>query len=205
MTVAEINPKLKNKQRGKTLDEIRDDHVARYRFAVARLITEDLPGYVLDAGCGVGYGSFILAESGFRVVGVDLDGEAIAHGNAHFTHSLVSRKISDVTKWAGENEPSAVVAFEVIEHVENAPGFLREAGRTAKILIGSVPNEDSIPFEAAKYPWHFRHYTPDEIVRVLTDAGWTLEWIGGQRGKHNGDARMGAAEGSRTIVFVATR
>ena len=47
-----------------TLDGFREDHLARYHFAAQRLAGKK----VVDAGCGVGYGSFILAEAGCNVL-----------------------------------------------------------------------------------------------------------------------------------------
>ena len=39
---------------------------------------------VLDAACGEGYGSSLLAASAASVVGVDVSGDAIAHASARY-------------------------------------------------------------------------------------------------------------------------
>jgi len=41
-----------------TLDGIRKDHLARYKWAAKRL-----SGCVYDIGCGIGYGSKILGDA----------------------------------------------------------------------------------------------------------------------------------------------
>src|SRR6186997_360777 len=52
------------------------EHLARYRWAAAAVAGRD----VLDAGCGEGYGSRLLAELGGarRCVGIDIDERTIA-------------------------------------------------------------------------------------------------------------------------------
>ena len=51
-----------------TLDGIRRDHVARYEWAARQLAPESV---VLDAACGVGYGSRVMADAGMTVRGTD--------------------------------------------------------------------------------------------------------------------------------------
>jgi len=50
-------------------------HLKRYEFARPFCVGKD----VLDAGCGVGYGTAYLAETARRVVGVDVDADAIEY------------------------------------------------------------------------------------------------------------------------------
>ena len=50
-------------------------HLRRYAFAQAYCEGKE----VLDAACGVGYGSVALAETAARVVGADVDANAIAY------------------------------------------------------------------------------------------------------------------------------
>src|SRR3546814_15557036 len=67
----------------RSLEGIRDDHVARYRFAAEQLRAHGcrLDNRVVDAGAGCGYGTFILAEAGFRVTAIEQDAGEI--GRAH--------------------------------------------------------------------------------------------------------------------------
>src|ERR1043166_1357811 len=50
-------------------------HVVAYRYAAGLVAGKQ----VLDAGCGEGYGSDLLAASAGDVIGVDLDEAAVAH------------------------------------------------------------------------------------------------------------------------------
>ena len=56
-------------------DNLWSEHVARYAFA--RRYARGLR--VLDAGCGIGYGSAELSQDAAEVVGVDLSPEAIEY------------------------------------------------------------------------------------------------------------------------------
>ena len=60
--------------------EIWYEHWHRYAFA-AQVIQDKR---VLDLACGEGYGSALLGKKNRSVVGVDLDGEAIAHARARY-------------------------------------------------------------------------------------------------------------------------
>src|SRR5438552_18667808 len=67
-------------------------HLKRYEFAAPRCRGAD----VLDAGCGVGYGSAFLGEVAARVVGVDRDEPAIAYARARYGRTNVEFRVADV-------------------------------------------------------------------------------------------------------------
>src|SRR5258708_3320051 len=99
------------RQWGTSLSEIRRDHVERYRWA-----SRICKGLVADLGCGIGYGSKMLADAGCFVNGYDSSEEAIKFGDLHWGHPNVRRKQEDlqyprkfVADWA--------VCFELVEHL----------------------------------------------------------------------------------------
>lgn len=156
------------------LEEIRKDHVNRYRFA-ASLIGEHKR--VLDAACGCGYGSKIIQDVGNRVVGVDVSKEAIAYAEEHYSGpGYILGSILD-KPWVGMFD--ALVSFETIEHLsepEKALKLFRES--VDGVFICSVPNQDLYPFhpdrfEGDDYP-HLRHYTPDEFDAALLAADFKI-------------------------------
>lgn len=123
-----------------------DAHVARYMFATQFIRPGDR---VLDAACGLGYGSAILADATFAdsVLGIDLDPAAVAYATSHYgsTRSRLSFRAMDAQAVA-ELEPESldvVVSFETLEHLSDPDAFLaacRRALTPAGRLIGSVPN-----------------------------------------------------------------
>lgn len=151
---------------GKTEPDLLNEHVARYRFA------EGLVGgrRVVDAGCGAGYGSAILAKHAASVVGLDNSREAIEEARrAAPAADFLQGDCASV----GLRDDSAdvVVAFEVIEHLENWQGMLEEARRILRPdgqLIVSTPNRP----EYAKTrdepnPFHVHEFDYNEYRQAL--------------------------------------
>jgi SAM-dependent methyltransferase len=120
--------------------DLLNEHVARYTFA-ARLARGKR---VLDAGCGAGYGSSELAQTADSVVGVDRAPEAVDFARA--AYGLPNLRFEQASCEALPHPGGSfdlVVAFEVIEHLENWREFLLEARRVlapAGQLIVSTPN-----------------------------------------------------------------
>ena len=123
---------------GQTDPDLLNEHIARYRFA------EGLVGgrTVLDAGCGVGYGSEILSHKAARVYALDVASEAVSAGAQDYAGvrfvqgSCAGLPFRDASL-------DVVVAFEVIEHLENWQGLLSEARRVLRHdgqLLVSTPN-----------------------------------------------------------------
>jgi SAM-dependent methyltransferase len=123
---------------GQTDPDLLNEHVARYRFA------EGLVGgrTALDAGCGVGYGSEILARKAARVYAVDLAAEAVVAGAHAYADVRFLQGSCDRLPFH-DGSLDVVVAFEVIEHLENWRGLLQEARRVLRSdgqLLVSTPN-----------------------------------------------------------------
>jgi SAM-dependent methyltransferase len=120
--------------------DLLNEHMARYTFA-ARLARGKR---VLDAGCGAGYGSAELARAADSVVGVDRAAEAIEFARAHYQFpNLCFEQASCTALPHPGGSFDLVVAFEVIEHLENWREFLVEARRVlapAGQFIVSTPN-----------------------------------------------------------------
>ena len=77
---------------------------------------------VLDAACGEGYGSAVLATRAARVTGVDANPEAHEHAKAKYTKPGVAFERDLVQTW---NKPvDAVVFLQTIEHVAHPPSVL---------------------------------------------------------------------------------
>jgi SAM-dependent methyltransferase len=120
--------------------DLLNEHLARYAFA-ARLARGKR---VLDAGCGAGYGSVELAGEADSVVGIDVAPEAVAYAREHYQlPNLRYEQASCTALPDGDGSFDLVVAFEVIEHLEDWRGFLAEARRVLTAngqLVVSTPN-----------------------------------------------------------------
>jgi len=99
------------------------EHLARYRW-----VADGLRGRVLDAGCGTGYGSLILASSPRvrEVLGVDADSRAIAHARRFYGSPRVGFLHLDVASDAAQALGcfDGVVCLEVLEHLERPERLL---------------------------------------------------------------------------------
>ncbi|MFZ5829779.1 MAG: methyltransferase domain-containing protein [Planctomycetota bacterium] len=157
------------------LEGIRIDHRARYVFAAERAT-----GTVLDAACGVGYGSFLLSgqPAVARIKAVDLDAGAIEYAKAHFHTEKIEFLNADATNMPFEESMfDTIVSFETIEHLQDGVGFVAQLLRLAKpgaLMICSTPNQDVMEFDPLRFPYHVRHYRANEFENLLTSAGWTL-------------------------------
>jgi SAM-dependent methyltransferase len=150
--------------------DLLNEHMARYAFA-ARLSRGKR---ILDAACGAGYGSAELAQAGQWVVGLDVSGDAVAHARAHYARpNLAFEQASCCELPHRDGAFDLVVAFEVIEHLEDWRGMLAEARRVLAPggqFIVSTPNKlyytESRGLHGAN-PFHVHEFTFGEFRAEL--------------------------------------
>ena len=150
--------------------DLLNEHMARYHFAV-RLARAKR---VLDAGCGAGYGSAELADVAESVTAIDIAPEAVEYARAHYALPNLAFEQASCTQLPyADGAFDLVVAFEVIEHLENWRDFLQEVRRVlapAGQLIVSTPNRlyytESRGTEGAN-PFHVHEFDFDEFTREL--------------------------------------
>lgn len=119
------------------------EHYHRYLWA-ARLLGARR---ILDVGSGEGYGAAILAGAGAEVLGVDIDAAAVRHAAARYERPGLGFMQASVLDLSGAERGGfdAVVAFEIIEHVEDHAGAMEQIRRVLRpegILIMSTPDKD---------------------------------------------------------------
>jgi SAM-dependent methyltransferase len=150
--------------------DLLNEHMARYHFAV-RLARGKR---VLDAGCGAGYGSAELADVAESVTGIDIAPVAVEYARAHYALPNLAFEEASCTQLPfADGAFDLVVAFEVIEHLENWREFLQEVRRVlapAGQVIVSTPNRlyytESRGADGAN-PFHVHEFDFEEFNREL--------------------------------------
>jgi 2-polyprenyl-3-methyl-5-hydroxy-6-metoxy-1,4-benzoquinol methylase len=145
---------------------IETEHLARYRFATGAVGDKR----VLDAGCGWGYGSNILALAGATsVVGIDISESVIESARAE-AEPGVELIVGDILELPYEDgEFDVIVCFEVIEHVEQQQEVLKELRRVLAIdgvLLISSPND---LIYGRRNPHHTHQFSLDEFRSTLEE------------------------------------
>jgi SAM-dependent methyltransferase len=84
---------------------------------------------VLDAGCGTGYGSHLLATSGSSyVLGVDVDTRSIRFARRHYSEENLEYRVADCQALRPVGPRfDLIVASNMLEHLEQPSAFLRAA------------------------------------------------------------------------------
>ena len=101
---------------------------------------------VLDAACGEGYGSALLARSAASVDGIDISGHSIDHARKRYGgRDGLQFHLGDCTALPfSDGEFDRVVSFETLEHLAEQDQLLAEFRRVLKpdgCLILSSPDK----------------------------------------------------------------
>jgi SAM-dependent methyltransferase len=176
-------------------------HLKRYEFARPHCRDRD----VLDAGCGVGYGSAFLAAEARRVVGVDLDGDAIAYAAQRYGRPNVEFMIGDLQRLeVADASFDVVCAFETIEHLPEPERFVSETRRVLRpggLLFASTPRANG----TSDNPFHEREFSPAEFERLLGVRFSSVELLGQHRRqstRHRLLQRLDVLELRRRLPFL---
>lgn len=151
--------------------EIWHEHWHRYAFAAPLA-----PGRrVLDAACGEGFGSALLARAGARsVLGVDLADSAVVHARERYgAQPGLSFARADVCALDAfpDNSFDLIVSFETLEHVEQQSamlnGFSRLLGEHGLLLISTPDKANYSDATGQINPYHVRELYREEFEQLL--------------------------------------
>lgn len=161
--------------------EIRYEHLHRYAFARELVRGKS----VLDAACGEGYGSALMADAAAAVTGVDLSAESVAHARERYRAPNLSFRRADCLDLPFDDAAfDCIVSFETLEHLEDHDGLMREFRRVLKpdgfLLISSPDKAVYTDQLQNRNEFHLRELYRPELEALLTAhfQAWRL-W--GQR------------------------
>lgn len=147
-----------------------DAHIIRYQLAVDLIRPGDR---VLDAACGLGYGSHVMASLTRCAYVLGVDGSEYAVDYARMNFSKHESRVEfrkgylpdDLAELADELF-DVIISFETLEHIENPVGLLAEFSRLLRPggrIIASVPNDWSDESGEDPNPHHLHVYTLDKL------------------------------------------
>lgn len=204
-------PQTGERQVSESLEGIKPNHRQRYAYAIHKIMETygaDAEINILDAACGVGYGTLMIANAfpNANVLGVDVFAEAVEVAKRAYKRPNNDFEVLDLGNASAWTYPTdhfdAIVSIETIEHVENADDLIDRYANATTLLIGSVPNESIVPFDKNQHPFHYRHYTKEQFAELLDKHGFVIEHWATQYDKIPGNV-YDADDGMGFIVKAA--
>ncbi|MBI3687094.1 MAG: class I SAM-dependent methyltransferase [Actinobacteria bacterium] len=193
--------------------EVENYWFRRHEAAYQALLPRCRGQLVLEAGCGEGYGAAALATVARRVVAVDYDGQTTTHVATTYPQlHTVRGNLAALPFHTGQFD--VVASLQVLEHLWDQAGFLRECGRVLRpdgSLLLSTPNRLTFSPDpnAPRNPFHSRELDAVELDELLTGAGFRLTGGAGAglTGVHHGPrlAAMDARHGGSLVAAQLAR
>lgn len=130
---------------------------------------------VLDVGCGLAYGTALMAESALDIIGLDYDQLTIDDNQKRYSAiKNLSFKRGEIPPLPFEdNSFDVVTAFQFIEHIERRKEFMKECLRVLKPGGRMMVTTPNVKKSLARNPFHVHEYSFDEIkgeISSLTSA-----------------------------------
>jgi ubiquinone/menaquinone biosynthesis C-methylase UbiE len=150
-----------------------DAHVGRYHFAACFIRPGDA---VLDAACGLGYGTYVVQTTTKArcVVGIDASDYGVAYARLNFGSEGASFRCGMLPECLADipdNSIDHILSFETLEHVEDPIRLLEEFHRVLSPggrLTCSVPHDWSDESGTDPNPFHFHVYDRARFVGELS-------------------------------------
>ncbi len=176
-----------------------------YLFPVVNKLLENVPANatVLDLGCGNGSFLSLFAGRGWKCYGTDFSptGIAVARENFPATEFFLadaSAPTKAIAEAIGEGGADAVISTEVIEHLYDPRGFLRNANSLLKpggMLVLSTPYHGYLKnlmlavtgkldqhFTALWDHGHIKFWSKKTLTAVLHETGFDgIQFVGAGR------------------------
>lgn len=123
-------------------------------------------GELLEVGCGEGRGVELLSSKVSSYTAIDKINEIEDTIKKKFPDIKFLNMMVPPFQGVEDNMYDTVVSFQVIEHIDDDNGYLKEIHRVLKpggLAIISTPN---INWTLTRNPWHVREYTPQQLIQL---------------------------------------
>lgn len=151
--------------------------LGRYLFAVPYIKNKR----VLDAGCGLGWGSYLISDFPESIISIDIDTKSLEFARKAWKDPRLSFRKKSVLEMSGyANLFDVVLSYEVIEHlqyddgkkyIEQVSAVLHDKG--ILVMSSAFPLENKVAQELERQNiYHLHIYTKDEIGSILNCNGF---------------------------------
>ena len=170
------------------------NHIMRYQFA-GNAINKESVNSVLDAACGVGFGTKYLSGifSNAIITGIDRSDEALVIAKKRYAADNIRFMEDDchtLNSSANFAPFDVIVSFETLEHLPKPSDFLKSCLQNLKSkgkIIVSTPNQlVSSPDNIITWEFHEKEYSAKEFYDLLQQAGFINIQLYGQQLSHKG-------------------
>lgn len=160
-----------------------------HRYALASTLVTGLD--VLDAACGEGYGSAVLAASAKSVTAVDISTEAVQHAERRYSEvENLNFSVADCSRLEFATKKfDAIISFETLEHLEAQEAMLAGFRNLLKpggfLLISSPDKAEYSDAENYENPWHVKELYRQELLELLHQQFPVVRLWGQKLGFHS--------------------
>jgi SAM-dependent methyltransferase len=150
------------------------------------LLTSALPrGHVLDAGCGAGTTTVLLARRGYRVTAIDASAEFVDHVQSRVDRAGLGHRVRVEQADFGTVDLPAeafdgAVCGEVLEHLPDDSRAVQVISRALKpggVLALSVPADPERFDWLDRWAGHERRYDESNLRTILDEAELEVELL----------------------------
>ena len=94
---------------------------------------------IIDAACGTGYGSNLLAKKAKSVLGIDYSKEAILFAKANYQSKNITFKVDNILNFNFKKKYDAIITLETLEHLSRSQAikWLKKCRGVAQLNLTS--------------------------------------------------------------------
>ncbi len=147
------------------------------------------PQHIVDVGCASGFVATLLLQAGHRVTGIELNAQMAAEAR-QVGIDVIEHDLEEPLPFPDESV-DVVHACEILEHLFDTEGFLKEVHRVLRVrgrLVLSTPNLNSLQnrlrvlfgrslpmwgaYPADRHGSHVRVFNKAKILELLARCGF---------------------------------
>jgi SAM-dependent methyltransferase len=158
---------------------IASDNPIHQRLIKAYYLSLDyIKGDVLEVGCGEGRGVDLILPKAKSFTGIDKIQEVVDSLKTKYPKGNFKQMVIPPFASLPDNHFDVVVSFQVIEHIKDDLGYLKEIYRVLKPGGKALITTPNIKLSLSRNPWHIREYTANELSELSKSIFANVEMKG---------------------------